>query len=56
MTLGLNRKTRNGSKLSSKRSRDAPIWNFADNSIIDCCIKVSADIASDTDIDAYVLS
>ena len=34
--------------------RDVPIWNFANNLITDCCIKLSAD--TDTNIDAYVLS
>ena len=33
-------------------TRDVPIWNFANNPIPDCCIKLSAN--TDTDIDAYV--
>ena len=36
--------------------RDVPIWNFADNPITDCCIKLSADTDTDTDIEAYVQS
>ena len=30
------------------------MWNFADNPITNCCIKLSAD--TDTDIDVYVQS
>ena len=40
-------------RLQTSEVENVPIWNFADNPITNCCIKLSANTDIDTDIDAY---